>query len=83
MCLGNGLPLVLCTIYDGNFPDRNFQRRASTAVAVFNDAIIRVGGENKLTIIELRRVCDRPEDYANPIEPSSIGGAKIATVCGR
>ena len=29
-------------------------------------------------IIDLRLVCDEPAEYANPIEPSSIGGAKIA-----
>jgi hypothetical protein len=29
-------------------------------------------------MIDLRFVCSSPADYANPIEPSSIGGAKIA-----
>jgi len=28
-------------------------------------------------------VCDRPEDYANPIEPSSTGGNKIASAIMR
>jgi hypothetical protein len=83
MCLRPCLPLAICTIYNGNFPDVDFQRKAAVAVAVFNDAIIRVGGENKLTVIELRRVCDKAEDYANPIEPSSIGGAKIAKAIAR
>jgi hypothetical protein len=83
VCMKRDLPLAICTIYNGNFPDKDFQRRATTAVAVFNDAIIRVGGENKLTVIELRRVCDQPQDYANPIEPSSIGGAKIAKAIAR
>jgi lysophospholipase L1-like esterase len=73
-----GLPLTVCTIYNGNFPDRDFQRIASTALSSFNDAILRVGFERRLTIIDLRLVCDEPADYANPIEPSSIGGAKIA-----
>lgn len=73
-----GLPLTLCTIYNGNFPDRDFQRIAATGLSVFNDAILRVGFERRLTIIDLRLVCDDPADYANPIEPSSIGGAKIA-----
>jgi lysophospholipase L1-like esterase len=73
-----GLPLTVCTIYNGNFPDRDFQRIASTALSSFNDAILRVGFERRLTIIDLRLVCDEPADYANPIEPSSVGGAKIA-----
>ncbi|MEN3297815.1 MAG: hypothetical protein V7642_7068, partial [Burkholderiales bacterium] len=38
----------------------------------------RVAVENRLKVIELRLVCSLPEDYANSIEPSSIGAAKIA-----
>jgi hypothetical protein len=72
------LPLTLCTIYNGNFPDADFQRLASTALTVFNDVILRVAFERALTVIELRLVCNEPADYANPIEPSSHGGAKIA-----
>jgi len=78
-CLKRGLPLTICTIYNGNFPDRAYQRQVATALAVFNDVIIRVGVENGLSMLELRQICSKPEDYANPIEPSSIGGAKIAS----
>lgn len=77
-CRKTGLTLTICTIYNGNFPDREYQRLASTALMVFNDAILRVGFEFGLTVIDLRFVCASPEDYANPIEPSSKGGAKIA-----
>jgi hypothetical protein len=72
------LPLTLCTIYNGCFPEGDFQRLASTALMVFNDVILRVGIEFGLSMIDLRFVCSSPVDYANPIEPSSIGGAKIA-----
>ena len=72
------LPLTLCTIYNGCFPNADYQRLASTALMVFNDVILRVGIEFDLSIIDLRYVCSSPNDYANPIEPSSIGGAKIA-----
>jgi hypothetical protein len=73
-----GLPVVACTIYDGHSPDAAFQRRAATALAVFNDVILRVAFEHALILIELRLICTEPRDYANPIEPSSHGGAKIA-----
>ena len=76
--LARRVPLTVCTIYNGNFPDAEFQRRASTALAVFNDVILRVAFERALTIIDLRLVCCDPSDYANPIEPSSVGGNKIA-----
>jgi hypothetical protein len=72
------LPLTICTIYNGCFPEADYQRLISTALMVFNDVILRVGIEFGLTVIDLRFVCSEPEDYANPIEPSSIGGAKIA-----
>ena len=72
------LPLTVCTVYNGNFPDPEFQRIASTGLCVFNDAILRVAFERRLTVIDLRLVCSDPADYANPIEPSSRGGAKIA-----
>lgn len=77
-CLHTDRHAVICTIYSGNFPDRQFQRVATTALAPFNDAIIRIGVERGLTIIDLRLICSAPADYANPIEPSSAGGEKIA-----
>ena len=72
------LPLTLCTIYEGRFPDRSFQRVAAAAVALFDDAILRTAAAASRPVIELRLVCRAVEDYANPIEPSSVGGARIA-----
>ena len=77
------IALAICTIYNGSFPDPAFQRVASAALAVFNDAILRVAFEEALTVIDLRLICDQPGDYANPIEPSVRGGAKIAAAIGR
>lgn len=77
-CLRRGLPLGVCTIYNGCFPDKSYQRIASLALAVFNDVILRVAIERSLPVIDLRLICADPTDYANPIEPSSIGGEKIA-----
>ena len=82
-CMGPGVPLVICTIYNGNFPDKNYQKQVGVALAVFNDVIIRIAAEHGLTVLELRQICNEPEDYANPIEPSSVGGAKIASAIVR
>lgn len=79
-CLETGLPLAVCTVYNGCFEDPAFQRVATTTLSIFNDAILRVAIEHSLPVIDLRAVCARPEDYANPIEPSSVGGEKIARV---
>ena len=82
-CLARGLPLVVCTIYHGNFPDADYRERAIVALTAFNDAIVRAAAAHGLDVIDLRAVCDLPQDYANPIEPSSIGGAKIARAIAR
>lgn len=77
-CLARGLPLVACTIYNGNCSDARYQQRVGAALAAFNDAILRVAVEKQLAVMDLRLICATPADYANPIEPSSIGGARIA-----
>jgi hypothetical protein len=72
-----GTRMLACTIYNGNLPDE-VASAAKAALAVFNDAIYRTAGELGVPVLELRRVCTEPSDYANPIEPSGPGGAKIA-----
>jgi hypothetical protein len=54
------------------------QRLSVAALTLFNDAIIRQAFARGLPLLELRLICDRDEDYANPIEPSAKGGDKIA-----
>jgi GDSL-like Lipase/Acylhydrolase family len=73
-----GLPTIVCTIYNGNFPEPPVQRMTATALTVFNDAIIRAAWAHHATLLDLRAVCDRPACYANEIEPSALGSAKIA-----
>ncbi|KAF2992179.1 SGNH/GDSL hydrolase family protein [Methylocystis sp. MJC1] len=77
-CLQIDRHMAICTVYSGNFPEPTLQRLAEIALAPFNDAIIRIGVEHGLTILDLRLICSAPADYANPIEPSAIGGGKIA-----
>ena len=81
--LGRRLPTAVCTVYNGRFPDPVLQRLTTTALVVFNDVILRVAVEARLPVIELRLVCTDDADYANPIEPSSRGGEKIARTVAR
>lgn len=76
--LTKNLPTAVCTIYFPNFPDAQIQRVAVAALATFNDAIIRQAILNNLPLLDLRLICSEKADYANPIEPSDIGGRKIA-----
>jgi hypothetical protein len=77
------LPVAICTIYNPRYPDPRLQRLAVTGLTVFNDAIIRQAFARGLPLIDLRLVCDADTDYANPIEPSVRGGAKIAAAIAR
>ncbi len=68
---------VVCTIYNGNLSGDEAVS-ARVGLMLFNDAILRVAFEWHLPVIDLRLVCVEPSDYANPLEPSSQGAAKIA-----
>lgn len=76
--LAKRLPTVVCTIYNGNFPDPLFQRLATLGAAIWDDVILRLAIEFDLPVLDLRLICADPADYANTIEPSAHGGNKIA-----
>jgi hypothetical protein len=76
--LGWGIPTAVCTIYEPRFPDLRQRRLAATGLTVLNDCITREAFARGLSLIDLRLICDRDQDFANPIEPSVRGGAKIA-----
>ena len=46
------------------------------------DVIIRNAFQAGVPLIDLRLICNDEADYANPIEPSALGGAKIAAAVG-
>jgi GDSL-like Lipase/Acylhydrolase family len=78
--VARGLPVALCTIYDARFPDPDEQRLVVTGLSLFNDVITREAFARRLALLDLRLICNAPDDYANPIEPSAKGGDKIAAV---
>jgi hypothetical protein len=75
--VATGVPTALCTIYDSNFPPPE-GTMVKAALSLFNDMITRTAFSRGLPLIDLRLICSDPADYANPIEPSERGGAKIA-----
>jgi hypothetical protein len=73
------LPTAICTIYDANYAEPEMKKIANTGLTIFNDVITREAAVRKVPIIDLRTLFTSPADYANPIEPSAIGGEKIAS----
>jgi hypothetical protein len=70
-------PTAVCTVYD-SIPALGPADHA--ALAGFNEIILREAFSAGLPVIDLRLTCARPEDYSHvsAIEPSTVGGAKIA-----
>lgn len=81
--LSRGLPTAVCTIYDPRYPDPARRAIAVAGLASLNDVITREAFARGVKLIDLRLVCSEDRDFANPIEPSTLGGAKIARAIAR
>ena len=78
--LARKLPAAVCTIYEARYQDPTTRQIAGAGLTVFNDVIMREAFARGMPVIDLRLVFDEDADYANDIEPSVKGGAKIARV---
>jgi hypothetical protein len=72
------LPTGVCTIYEARYQDPNTRAIAATGLSIYNDVIMREAFSRGLPVVDLRVMFDEDADYANDIEPSVTGGAKIA-----
>jgi hypothetical protein len=81
--LSYGKPLALCNIYEPRFADLAKRKAAATALTLLNDVISREAFRRGASLIDLRLVCASDDDFANAIEPSAPGGAKIAGAISR
>ncbi len=72
------LPVAVCTIYEARYDDPTARKIAGAGLTIFNDVIMREAFARGVPVIDLRLMFDDDADYANDIEPSVKGGAKIA-----
>jgi lysophospholipase L1-like esterase len=78
--LARKLPAAVCTIYEARYQDLETRKIANTGLTIFNDIITREAFARGVPLIDLRLIFNDDADYANPVEPSVKGGAKIAKV---
>jgi len=75
-------PTLVMTIYNPWFERdptmAHLQRSCELVVGMFNDIIQQVVRKHKKDLLELREIFTDQQDYANPIEPSHVGGGKLA-----
>ena len=74
------LPTIVCTLVPARYVEPSQGRVAATALAIFNDLILRRAFAARLSIVELRLVCDEDSDYASETLLSHAGVRKVANV---
>lgn len=77
------LPVAVCTMFLPNLRNPVQQRAASTALAIFNDRIIRQVVEACLPVADLRSACTDASDYSSPGLLSRSGLTKVAMLIWR
>ena len=74
--------ILLCTVYEGNLLNdpllSDIALSSKAMVSMLNDIIYSTGNLFNAKVLDLRNIFIKPTDYANPIEPSHIGGYKFA-----
>ena len=75
-----GLPTVVCTMVPDHFVEPVQHRIFSTALAIFNDRVMRSAVAAGLPIVDLRLVCNEDADYATETLLSRAGVRKAANV---
>ena len=74
-------PVLVLTVYNPCFHahgfDAAYQQAAEGAISIINDVIQQEARCRSFDVLELRALFHDHADYANPIEPSAFGGAKL------
>ena len=74
--------VLLCTVYEGDLKSdlmlAQFDKAGQVMLKMHNDTVYYLASKFDVDVLELRNIFTNKEDYANPIEPSHIGGEKLA-----
>ena len=58
--------IMVCTMFTPNHKDPLRQRTACAALAIFNDRVTKRAAQARVALIDLRLICNEPEDYDMP-----------------
>jgi hypothetical protein len=70
-----GSQLVLLDIY---YPDNIKYKQLHNAIRQWNDKLYNYAKENNVSVLRISDILIQPEDFTLAIEPSAIGGKKMA-----
>lgn len=72
-----GCHLACCTVYRPNFSHLFFKSLAMLSLGLHNSRIQQISTDLDCSLIDLANLFDCHEDFANPLELSTRGGAKV------
>lgn len=72
-----GCHLACCTVYQPNFSHVFFRSLAKFALGLHNSRIHQISQDLDCSVIDLASIVDGPQDFANPLELNTLGGAKV------
>lgn len=73
----HGCHLACCTVYRPNFDHLFFKSLAVCSLGLHNARIRQISADLDTSIIDLANMFDGKEDFANPLELSTLGGSKL------
>lgn len=72
-----GCHLACCTVYQPAFNHMFFKSLASVSLGLHNSRIKQMTEDLDASVIDLANLCETKEDFANALELSTRGGAKL------
>jgi len=72
-----GCHLAICTLYRPNFNHLFFKSLAGFSLGLHNSRIKQISVDVDCSVIDLSNMFDSEEDFANPLELSTVGGSKL------
>merc|ERR1719379_2137351 len=72
-----GRHLSCCTVYRPNFNHLFFKALATFSLGLHNSRIRGATMDLDISVIDFATIFDSPEDFATPLELSTLGGSKL------
>jgi len=72
-----GVHIAVCTLYRPNFNHMFFKSLATFALGLHNSRLSQLSVELDCSVIDFANMFDSKADFANPLELSTRGGAKL------
>merc|ERR1719330_751867 len=69
--------VACCTVYRPNFNQFFFKSLATVSLGLHNSRLMQIAEDLHCSVLDLANILEGKEDFANPLELSTRGGAKV------